>query len=148
MHIRWRQYWSNISSVDSYFRTNMDFLKKDVRDYFFNQLSGHFIQKVEDLPPAKVHIKVLLLQTVWCQADVLLMERLKIRFSLRKSLSVTNCVIKNSIILNDVYIGDNTYIRKLYRGKAGDTIRANTKYVGEIRKDIRIVIEKNDRYAL
>lgn len=30
-------YWRNIATVDSYFRTNMDFLKKDVRDYFFKQ---------------------------------------------------------------------------------------------------------------
>ena len=28
-------YWSNIASVDDYFRTNMDFLKPDVRKYFF-----------------------------------------------------------------------------------------------------------------
>ena len=33
-------YWSNISTVDSYYRTNMDFLKKDVRDYFFQAVSG------------------------------------------------------------------------------------------------------------
>ena len=30
-------YWSNIASVDDYFRTNMDFLKPDVREYFFRQ---------------------------------------------------------------------------------------------------------------
>ena len=30
-------YWSNIASVDSYYKTNMDFLKPDVRNYFFKQ---------------------------------------------------------------------------------------------------------------
>ena len=30
-------YWSNISTVESYYRTNMDFLKPEVRDYFFRQ---------------------------------------------------------------------------------------------------------------
>ena len=30
-------YWSNISSVESYYRTNMDFLKPEVRNYFFRQ---------------------------------------------------------------------------------------------------------------
>ena len=30
-------YWSNISTVESYFKTNMDFLKPSVRDYFFKQ---------------------------------------------------------------------------------------------------------------
>ena len=30
-------YWRNIASVESYYRTNMDFLKPEVRDYFFRQ---------------------------------------------------------------------------------------------------------------
>ena len=30
-------YWSNIATVDSYYRTNMDFLKPEVRNYFFGQ---------------------------------------------------------------------------------------------------------------
>ena len=42
-------YWSNISTVDAYYRTNMDFLKKDVRDYFFKQYPDVY-SKVEDLP--------------------------------------------------------------------------------------------------
>ena len=31
-------YWRNIGTIDSYYRTNMDFLKKDVRDYFFSEV--------------------------------------------------------------------------------------------------------------
>ena len=45
-------YWRNIATVDSYYRTNMDFLKKDVRDYFFKQYPDVY-SKVDDLPPAK-----------------------------------------------------------------------------------------------
>ena len=30
-----KEYWSNIASVDSYYQTNMDFLKPEVRNYFF-----------------------------------------------------------------------------------------------------------------
>ena len=45
-------YWSNIASVDSYYRTNMDFLKKDIRDYFFHQ-EPQVYSKSYDLPPAK-----------------------------------------------------------------------------------------------
>ena len=57
-----------------------------------------------------------------------------------------NCTIKNSIILNDVYIGDNTHIENCIV-ESRDTIRANTSYVGE-NGQIKIVIEKNERYAL
>ena len=42
-------YWRNIGSIDSYFRTNMDFLKGDVRDFFFRENPGVYT-KVEDLP--------------------------------------------------------------------------------------------------
>ena len=28
-------YWRNIGTIESYYKTNMDFLKKDIRDYFF-----------------------------------------------------------------------------------------------------------------
>ena len=56
-----------------------------------------------------------------------------------------NCTIKNSIILNDVYIGDNTYIENCIV-ESHDTIRANSYHKGE--GDIKIVIEKNDRFVI
>ena len=45
-------YWSNISTVDSYYKTNMDFLNRDVRKYFFKDYPEVYT-KVDDLPPAK-----------------------------------------------------------------------------------------------
>ncbi len=54
-------------------------------------------------------------------------------------------LIKNSIILNDVYLGDNVYIENCIV-ESRDTIRANTRYVGE--NGVRVVVEKNERYAL
>lgn len=45
-------YWSNIATVDSYYNTNMDFLKPEVRDYFFRE-TPHIYSKVDDYPPAK-----------------------------------------------------------------------------------------------
>ena len=44
-------YWSNIATVDSYYKTNMDFLKPEVRDYFFKQYPDVYT-KIDDLPPA------------------------------------------------------------------------------------------------
>ena len=45
-------YWSNIASVESYYQTNMDFLKPEIRDYFFKQYPDVY-SKIDDLPPAK-----------------------------------------------------------------------------------------------
>ena len=42
----------NISTVDAYYKTNMDFLKPEVRNYFFRELPSVY-SKVSDQPPAK-----------------------------------------------------------------------------------------------
>ena len=31
------EYWSNISTVEAYYETNMSFLQPEIRDYFFKQ---------------------------------------------------------------------------------------------------------------
>ena len=46
---------------------------------------------------------------------------------------------------NDVYLGDNAYIENCIV-ESRDTIRANTRYVGE--NGVKVVVEKNERYAL
>ena len=57
-----------------------------------------------------------------------------------------NCVIRNSIILNDVHIGDNCVIENCIV-ESRDTIRANTVHQGSP-GDIKVIVEKNFRYAL
>ena len=56
-----------------------------------------------------------------------------------------NCTIKNSVILNDVYIGDNTYIENCIV-ESHDTIRANSYLKGE--EGIKVVVEQNDRFVI
>ena len=48
-------YWSNIASVESYYQTNMDFLKPEIRKYFFHQ-EPYIYSKVDDLAPAKYNV--------------------------------------------------------------------------------------------
>ena len=57
-----------------------------------------------------------------------------------------NTVIKNSIVLNNVYIGDNTVIENCIV-ESRDVIRANSTYIGSP-DNIRVVVEKNDRYMV
>lgn len=56
-----------------------------------------------------------------------------------------SCVIKNSVILNNVYLGDNTHIENCIV-ESRDAIRANSYYCGD--SEVKIVVEKNDRYIL
>lgn len=137
-------YWSNISSVDSYFRTNMDFLKKDIRDYFFKEYPDVY-SKVEDLPPAKYNAGSEVKNSL-VSSGCIINGKVTDSILFKEVYIGNNCVIKNSIILNDVYIGDNTYIENCIV-ESRDTIRANTRYVGE-EGNVKIVVEKNERYVL
>ena len=138
-----KEYWSNIATVESYYKTNMDFLKPEVRDYFFRQYPDVY-SKVDDLPPAKYNpgseVKNSLISS-----GCIINGHVENSVLFKKTFVGENCVIKNSIILNDVYLGDNTYIENCIV-ESRDTIRANSYHVGEDK--IKIVIEKNERYVL
>lgn len=137
-------YWSNIASVESYYKTNMDFLKPEVRDYFFRQYPEVY-SKVGDLPPAKYNPGADVKNSLVSSGTII--NGVVDSSVLFKQVYVgNNCVIKNSIILNDVYIGDNTVIENCIV-ESRDTIRANTTYIGTP-DNIKIVVEKNERYTL
>ena len=136
-------YWSNIASVDDYFRTNMDFLKPDVRKYFFRE-EPKIYSKVDDLPPAKYNPGCVVKNSL-VSSGCIINGQVENSVLFKKVYVGNNCVIKNSIILNDVYLGDNTHIENCIV-ESRDTIRANSYHCGE--DGIKIVVEKNERYAI
>lgn len=138
-----KDYWSNISTVDAYYKTNMDFLKPEVRNYFFKQLPEVF-SKVSDQPPAKYNAGAVVKNSIVASGSII-NGTVENSILFKKTFVGNNCVIKNSIILNDVYLGDNTYIENCIV-ESRDTIRANTRHVGE--NGVKVVVEKNERYAL
>lgn len=137
-------YWSNISDVNAYFRTNMDFLNKEIREYFFKQYPDVY-SKVDDLPPAKYN-RGSEVKNSLISSGCIINGTVENSVLFKEVFVGNNCVIKNSIILNDVYIGDNVYIENCIV-ESRDTIRANSSHVGENGK-IKIVVEKNSRYIL
>ena len=56
-------------------------------------------------------------------------------------------MMKNSIILNNAYIGDNTVIENCIVESRG-SIRANVKHITEPGQTPQIILDKNDRYAM
>ncbi len=136
-------YWSNIASVESYYRTNMDFLKPEVRDYFFRQYP-EVHSKVDDLPPAKYNPGSEVRNTL-VSAGSIINGYVENSIIFKNVFVGENCVIKNSIVLNDVYLGDNVHLENCIV-ESRDTIRANTYYNGE--DGIKIVIESDERYVL
>ncbi len=137
-------YWSNIASVESYYKTNMDFLNKDIRDFFFKSYPEVY-SKIDDLPPAKYN-KGCGVKNSLVSSGCIINGNIENSILFKKVYVGNNCLIKNSIILNDVYIGDNTRIENCIV-ESRDTIRANTTHIGE-GGQVKVVIEKNERYVL
>ncbi|MCM1120192.1 MAG: glucose-1-phosphate adenylyltransferase subunit GlgD [bacterium] len=138
-----KSYWRNIASVEDYYGTNMDFLKPEVRDFFFKQYPDIY-SKVDDLPPAKYNPGAQIRNSL-ISSGCIVNGIVENSVLFKKSYIGNNCVIKNSVILNDVYIGDNSYIENCIV-ESRDTIRSGSRFVGE--HGVKIVLEKNDRYNL
>lgn len=136
-------YWSNISTVESYYQTNMDFLKPEVRKYFFRD-EPKICTKVDDLPPAKYNAGSDVRNSL-VASGCIVNSKVENSILFKKAFVGKNCVIKNSIILNDVYIGDNTHIENCIV-ESRNTLRANTYYCGD--KGIKVVREDNARYVM
>ena len=136
-------YWNNIASVESYYETNMDFLKPDVRKHFLME-HPHIYSKVLDLPPAKYNPGSEVSNALIGSGSII---NGKVENSLlfKKVFIGNNCVVKNSIIMNDVYLGDNTYVENCVV-ESNTTIRANTVYKGE--GEIKVVVENGERYNI
>lgn len=137
-------YWRNIGTIDSYYKTNMDFLNKDIRDYFFKQYPDVY-SKADDLPPAKYN-KGAVVNNSLIASGCIVNGTVEHSVVFKKVYVGNNCVIRNSIILNDVHIGDNSVIENCIV-ESRDTLRANTIRTAEPGQ-IKVVVEKNFRYAL
>lgn len=140
---RMKNYWSNIASVEDYFNTNMDFLRKETRDYFFKQYP-EVHSKVADLPPAKYNVGVTVKNSLLASGCIV-NGTVENSVLFQKAYIGNNCVIRNSLILNDVYIGDNTYIENCIV-ESGGTIQANSYYKGE--NGVKIIVEKGERFTM
>ena len=138
-----KDYWSNISTAEAYYRTNMAFLQPEIRNYFFRQ-GPEIKTKIDDLPPAKYNPGAVVKNSLVASGCII--NGTVENSVLFKDVYIgNNCVIRNSVILNDVYIGDNTHIENCIV-ESRDTIRANSDYRSE--DGIRIVVEENERYML
>lgn len=131
-----KDYWSNIASVESYYRTNMDFLKKEVRDYFFRDYPGVHT-KVDDNPPAKYNPGSKVRNSLVSNGSIINGE-VENSVIFKKVFVGNGSVIKNSVILNDVYLGDQVYIENcIIEGRV--TVPAGSRFVGG--DEVKIITE-------
>lgn len=138
-----KTYWHNIADTQDYYQTNMDFLKPEVRNYFFRE-EPKIYSKVDDLPPAKYNPGSDVSNSL-ISSGCIINSKVENSVLFKKVFIGKNCVIKNSVILNDAYIGDNTHVENCIVESRG-TLKPNTYYCGE--DGIRIVSDSNERYIL
>ena len=134
-------YWSNIASVESYYQTNMDFLKKDVQDYFFRQ-EPQIYSKAYDLPPAKYNAGSDVKNSL-IASGCIINSKVEHSVLFKKVFVGNNSVVKNSIILHGAYIGDNVHVENCIV-ESNETLLSGSTYIGKDK--IRVVAENNNRY--
>jgi glucose-1-phosphate adenylyltransferase len=118
----------------------MDFLKPEVRNFFFRE-EPKIYSKVDDLPPAKYNVGSEVSNSL-ISSGCIINSKVENSVLFKQVFVGKNCVIKNSVILNGAYIGDNTHVENCIVESNG-TLMPNTYYCGD--DGIRIVNEKNDR---
>ena len=122
----------------------MDFLKRDVREFFFKN-GADIYSKVDDLAPAKYNPGANVKNSLIASGCIINGD-VTDSVLFKKVYIGNNCTIKNCIIMNDVHIMDNCHLENCIIESRG-TIKQNTTYVAEP-NDIKIVIEKNDRFTI
>ncbi|MDO4805140.1 MAG: glucose-1-phosphate adenylyltransferase subunit GlgD [Lachnospiraceae bacterium] len=135
---RLESYWRSMSTAESYYRTNMDFLEPEVRDFFFRQYPDIY-SKQDDNPPAKFNRDSAVRNSLVSPGCVI-NGTVEDSVIFKKVYVGKNCTIRNSIVLNDVYIGDNSHIENCIV-ESRNNLRPDSDYCGT--NGIKIVIEKN-----
>ena len=137
-------YWSNISTAEAYFKTNMDFLKRDIRNHFFNE-DADIYSKVDDLAPAKYNPGSDVSNSI-ISSGCIVNGKIEDSVIFKKVYIGNNTTIKNCIILNDAHIGDNCHLENCII-ESRDTIKAGTEIIGEPGQ-VKIAVEKNERFPM
>ena len=136
-------YWANLADVDSYFKANMDFLHKDVRDSFFHTEPGVF-SKTHDLPPAKYNVGSKVTNSL-VAGGCIINSTVENSVLFKKAFVGNNSVVKNCVILNGAYIGDNVHVENCIV-ESHETLLSGSTYIGE--NGIRIVTGNKNRYDM
>ena len=118
-------YWMDVGTYDSYLNANLDLCKSDDLDLYDN--NWKIYTKSEDLPPVKVGENATIATSLisnGCKIDGIVKNSV-----LSPGVTVgKGSTIKNSVILNDVHIGENCHIEETIIDK--ETVIGNYSVIG------------------
>ncbi|MBS4959576.1 MAG: glucose-1-phosphate adenylyltransferase subunit GlgD [Clostridiales bacterium] len=102
-------YWSNIgASIMDYYSTNMDFLNKEIRDIFTRQ-EPYIETKPKDQAPVKFNFKAEVRDAI-CGTGTIVNGQVEHSVLFRRVYSGENSKIKDSIVMEGCYIGNNCVV--------------------------------------
>ena len=132
-------YWSSIGSgINDYYQTNMDFLKKEVRDIFVNDYP-YTATKQKDEPPVKYNGAAEVRNTI-CGGGSIINGRVENSVLFRRTFIGENTTVKNSIIMENSYIGNNCVIENAIFDK-NVVVSDGRQIIGE--RDNPVILKKD-----
>lgn len=134
--------WSRIASLKSYYHTNLDFLKPEIRRAFF--LEGPRLRtRGLDLPPVK-YLSGAAVKNSLVSGGCVIAGRVENSVIGEDVFLGGSSVVKNSVILNHVYVGENAHIENCIV-KSNMTVHANACYCTEMGKVSIVTSEKKKK---
>ena len=134
-----QDYWENVSSIESYFKVNMDFLKAETRRSLI-KTAPYIYSKAIDEPPAKFNHPARVVNSL-VAGGCIINGTVENSVLFRKVYIGENVTIRNSIILENCYIGNNVYIENcIIDSKAN--INPGTVYKGD-GQNPKVIFENN-----
>ena len=137
-------YWSNIADADDYYRTNLEFLSREVRHFFFRE-EPFIYSKIHDLPPAKFNPGSAVPDSL-IAAGCIVNGRVEHSVLFKQVFIGKGCVIRNSVILPNSFIADGSVIENCIV-ESNCAIRPNSEYRGS-NGEILVVSEPGTRYTV
>lgn len=119
--------WTNIANIPAYYKANMGFLKKEIRDYFFHEYPA--VQtKVDDFAPAKYNPGSQVTDSLIANG-VILNGQVEDSILFSKVFVGKNARVSSSIVMSDAYISDDVVLEYCIV-EAKTNIPAGTVYKG------------------
>lgn len=132
-------YWKRIRDINEFYRINMDFLKPDVRNLFFNEYP-YISTKAKDEPPAKFNSAAKVVNSIISGGDII-NGHIDHSVLFRKVFVGEGSQVKNSIIMEGATIGKGCIIENAILDKQV-FVSDGQKVVGT--KDKIILLEKRN----
>lgn len=101
-------YWRRLRDINEFYNVNMDFLKPEVRNLFFNT-QPEISTKAKDEPPAKFNDNTTAVNSIISSGDVV-NGNVQNSVLFRKVFIGEGSIVKNSILMEGATIGKNCVI--------------------------------------